>query len=143
MKEIKLTGAVDFIRALGPPKPTESPIISDGEFEELVSGKSPAKAPGKITAEQILKELGEALKRFGTYSFDDKGSEEVMDYTRIVSSLRAMPAEEAREVLLGVSRSPLYDGRAETLALQLVCGLQDSPDDWWEVLMEAEELRDF
>ena len=44
---------------------------------------------------ECLTELGVALKRFGTYSFDDKGPGEVMDIDRLVGKLRDKLAKDA------------------------------------------------
>jgi len=44
-----------------------------------------------ITAEEILKELSEALRQFGEYNYLDKGAEEVMDVSGIVTRLKELP----------------------------------------------------
>ena len=41
-----------------------------------------------MTAENILEKLTEALTRFGTYSFDDKGPYEVMNITPITKFVK-------------------------------------------------------
>ena len=76
--------------------------------------------------EKILKDLGSALKRFGTYSFDDKGAREVMHTSDIVNKLKELGPKDAGLVLLEISQSPLYDGRGEQLAQELICSM----DDW-------------
>ena len=79
---------------------------------------------------ECLTELGVALKRFGTYSFDDKGPSEVMDIDRLVRKLRVMPVAEATSVLLELASCNEYDGRSNELASVLVSEL----DDWDELL---------
>ena len=78
---------------------------------------------------ECLTELGVALKRFGTYSFDDKGPGEVMDIDRLVGKLRVMPVAEATSVLLELASCNEYDGRSNELACELAAEL----DDWDEL----------
>lgn len=47
---------------------------------------------------QIEKELNEALQKFGTYSFDDKGPEEVMNLANLKSAFRKLSLTEKIQV---------------------------------------------
>jgi len=78
---------------------------------------------------ECLTELGVALKRFGTYSFDDKGPYEVMDVESLARKLRVMPVAEATTVLLELAASTEHEGRGNSLASVLVGEL----DDWDEL----------
>jgi hypothetical protein len=82
-----------------------------------------------------LSQLGEALKHFGTYSFDDKGASEVMDLDDLLEPLQKLPAKEAGTVLLELAKSPKYEGRGERLASELLLELQD-----WDELFENEAV---
>jgi hypothetical protein len=86
---------------------------------------------------ECLTELGVALKRFGTYSFDDKGPSEVMDIDRLVGKLRVMPVAEATTVLLELASCNEYDGRSNELACALVGELED-----WDELFENPDIAE-
>ena len=86
---------------------------------------------------ECLTELGVALKRFGTYSFDDKGPSEVMDIDRLVGKLRVMPVAEATTVLLELAASPEHKGRGNSLASTLVGELED-----WDELFENPDIAE-
>jgi hypothetical protein len=86
---------------------------------------------------ECLAELGWALKRFGTYSFDDKGPSEVMDIDRWVEKLRGMPVAEATTVLLELASCNEYDGRSNELARALVGELED-----WDELFENPDIAE-
>lgn len=83
--------------------------------------------------ERCLSELGQALKRFGTYSFDDKGPVEVMDLEELIDEIRQLPVEDAVAVLQTLDASEEYEGRASTLASELIAGMQD-----WDELFEQD-----
>lgn len=70
---------------------------------------------------KLLAELAAALRKFGNYSFDDKGPAEVMDIAPLVNDLRGLPAAEAAQVLreLALSRASGRD-RPRSLATHLV-----------------------
>ena len=83
------------------------------------------------TAKEILQELRDALEQFGTYTFDDKGAQEVMDFYSITSSLRKLPADMVGKILKEVGEGG-EDGRAESLRDQIYGEFQEMPDDWFE-----------
>ena len=86
---------------------------------------------------ECLTELGVALKRFGTYSFDDKGPYEVMDVESLARKLRVMPVAEATSVLLELASCNEYDGRSNELARALVGELED-----WDELFENPDIAE-
>jgi len=83
------------------------------------------------TAEKILEELDEALVKFGTYSFDDKGAYEVMDFYSITSRLRKLPSDMVGKILKEVGEGR-EDGRGESLRDQIYREFQEMPDDWFD-----------
>lgn len=86
---------------------------------------------------ECLAELGVALKRFGTYSFDDKGPSGVMDIDLLVEKLRVLPVVEATAVLLELASCNEYDGRSNELACELVAELED-----WDELFENPSIAE-
>lgn len=86
---------------------------------------------GKQWTELALKDLESALKRFGTYSFDDKGSWEVMDSGALLRDLRKMSSAEAAESLRDLALSDKHGGRGLPLARDLVGDMED-----WDELFD-------
>jgi hypothetical protein len=82
---------------------------------------------------KCLSKLGEALKRFGTYSFDDKGPNEVMDIKELTDEIRRLPAVDAVAVLQAINSSGKYEGRGASLASTLIVNMQD-----WDELFEQD-----
>lgn len=82
---------------------------------------------------KCLSKLGEALKRFGTYSFDDKGPNDVMDIEELTREIRRLPVVDAVAVLQAINTSEKYEGRASTLASNLIVDMQD-----WDELLEQD-----
>jgi len=52
-----------------------------------------------ITAQNIMRQIDEALTMFGEYTYGDKGAEEVMDVDGITTELRAMSNDDILAVL--------------------------------------------
>lgn len=88
-----------------------------------------------MTSKIILAKLNEALKKFGTYSFDDKGADEIMDIASINGKLRKLSPEKAGLILKEVINSSNKRGKA--LAECLVSDLDDMPEKWFNTLLEV------
>jgi hypothetical protein len=91
----------------------------------------------KTLSTRIIKELGEALKMFGSYTFDDKGPDEVMDIGGLVEELKKLTSNEASEVLFEVARAKNHKGRGLQVAMYLVLDLQD-----WDELFTISGIDD-
>jgi hypothetical protein len=87
--------------------------------------------------DRYVKQIRDALKMFGTYTYDDKGPNEVMDVHVIERELRAMSAEDAASVLRGVCHAAKQKGRGLHLATTMAVHLQD-----WEALFEQPGVDD-
>lgn len=92
-----------------------------------------------MTSEEILNKMRLAIKKFGEYTFEDKGASEVMDIRELVAALSALSAVDARKVLEEVHDADRYGA---ILAGELVCGLDGQPTDWWDTLMESQTLQE-
>lgn len=92
-----------------------------------------------ITSKQILDELQSALKEFGTYSFDDKGPDEVMNLLPIITELKSLTAKQAGLILKEVASSK--NERGKRLAESLVSDLDRMPDEWFDELLEVSGLE--
>ena len=80
-----------------------------------------------IDAKYIIKKLEEALKRFGTYSYYDKGPHEVIDTMAIAAELKKLTAKEAGEILKEVGKHE----RGELLRDCLASDMDDVKDEEW------------
>ena len=83
---------------------------------------------------KYLDQVYEALNDFGSYTFSDKGPQEVMDTALIEEELRKLEAMEAAVIL-----NELYDANEYTALL--VEYLFDALDDWDE-LMVLDNIQD-
>jgi len=93
-----------------------------------------AKTLNPLTAE-CLDKIGVALKMFGTYQYDDKGPNEVMDVDELETKFRALPAKDAAAILLELDTSKKHKGRGNYLASELIISMQD-----WEELFACPEI---
>ena len=92
-----------------------------------------------MTSEDIIKQMRKALKAFGSYQFEDKGPEEVMDLEPIVAHIRDLSAADARALLAAV-----YDDskHGAILATSLVMSLDGENEVWFNALLESEKLAE-
>jgi hypothetical protein len=96
-----------------------------------------AKADKELVKE-CLDELGEALERFGTYSFGDKGPSDVMDIYSLVKKFKKLDPETAGLTICKLAKSKKYQGRPEYVASEILCSLQEW-DELWEAVPEVSE----
>ncbi len=85
-----------------------------------------------ITSKEIIKQLKTALKKFGEYSFLDKGPSEVMFVDPIVAELKKMSAADAGRVLKEVAGAHEH---GQFLANHLVSCLDGQPEDWFNEVL--------
>ena len=89
-----------------------------------------------MTAENILEKLTEALTRFGTYSFDDKGPYEVMNITPITNYVKTLSKEDAATIIKEVIDAEGYSNRNKALADAIAGECDDMPEDWFDYVLE-------
>lgn len=92
-----------------------------------------------MTANEIRKQLTEALDEFGRYTFRDKGADEVMDVASIVNALNAMPVPDVIAVLEDVYKTE-DDGYGEQLVSDIIMHMDDVPEERWNELMKSDIL---
>lgn len=90
-----------------------------------------------ITAEECIKQIKQAIRLFGTYTYGDKGPREVMDIETIVQELRSMPLAETKELLEKVVKYDVKNQRGHALVSAILVSLQDLPDDQFEELAKV------
>ena len=90
-----------------------------------------------ITADEIIQELGSALKQFGTYTFWDKGVYESVDLDSITPRLQKLTAPDAAEIIRAVSKSSEHGkGTGERLAPAIVVCLEG-----WDELFDEPDME--
>lgn len=97
-----------------------------------------------MTSKDIIKAIKEALKKFGTYSYFDKGCYEVMDVDGIVTQLNKLPVEECKKILVEVwnSKAVGVEDAERKFVGEAVVGMQDVDEERWDKLMESDELQE-
>lgn len=89
-----------------------------------------------MTAENILEKLAEALTRFGTYSFDDKGPYEVMNIAPIARFVKTLSKEDATKIIKEVIEAEGFSDRNKELANTIAGECDDMPEDWFDYVLE-------
>jgi hypothetical protein len=88
-----------------------------------------------MTAENILEKLNEALTKFGTYSFDDKGPHEVMNIGAISDYIKTLSKEDAVAIIKEVIDVEGYSKR-KVLADAIVGDCDNMPEDWFDYVLD-------
>lgn len=89
-----------------------------------------------MTVENILEKLAEALTRFGTYSFDDKGPYEVMNIAPIARFVKTLSKEDAAKIIKEVIEAEGFSDRNKELANTIAGECDDMPEDWFDYVLE-------
>lgn len=82
-------------------------------------------------AQDFINQLDNSLSRFGTYAFDDKGPNEVLDIHSMVKKLRALKVDDVATILTEISESSVNQARCRILASALVVNMEG-----WNELFE-------
>lgn len=101
------------------------------------------KKPQHPFTTKLLKELKSATDQFGTYSFDDKGPEEVMDMTSLIQGYKALPPTEKVQVAKEVKGK---NHRANTVLSHILSQVEAtvSEVEFKEILQVAhEEVQEY
>lgn len=87
--------------------------------------------------DQAAKDVEESLDMFGTYTFGDKGPQEVMDIDEWVKKIETLSADDAAETLTAISQTPIHgdDGKGEhCYGSQFAACVGGCLEDWDEVM---------
>jgi len=91
------------------------------------------KVVSAVVNEELVKHclaaIKEAVRQFGSYTYDDKGPREVMEVEEFVHKFRTLDPVIAGNTLLHLAKR---NGRAEMLVSDILCNLQE-----WDELFEA------
>lgn len=86
--------------------------------------------------DDMLKDVSNALKLFGEYTFLDKGPDEVLRVSKHVYAIKALPVEEAASTLMEFAKVSVF---AEALVSNIICRL----DNWEELFDETAPWASF
>ena len=85
-------------------------------------------------AEAMIEDISIALRRFGEYTYCDKGPREVMDLDHWVDRIHELPVDLAQKILLQVAAN---SRSGEQLVSDILIQSQE-----WDELFENEELAE-
>lgn len=90
-----------------------------------------------ITSKSTIKDIKDAIRMFGEYSYQDKGANEVMNLHKYVAHCNSLSGPEVitylKEVMKYKNHSPFVDN--------LLCELQEHKD--FESIVEDEEVGNY
>jgi hypothetical protein len=91
-----------------------------------------------ITAKECIAKIRQAIKTFGTYSYDDKGPGEVMDMPAIIKAMEDMTGKQIADVLADIRSK--YKANGERFIGEVMVDLQGRSDI--EDMYEDERISD-
>lgn len=92
----------------------------------------------------IIGKIDDALKQFGSYTFDDKGPYEVMDIGSIVYALKQKEVEEISTILSQILDNYENKKRSSSLVSTIIGELDESiPDDDFEELLNSDNRFEY
>ena len=90
----------------------------------------------KQVSKLALSALKVALKKYGTYQFDDKGPSEVIDVDSLVAEVRELSSKDAAEAIKLIVEGHKDCDRGATLARSILGELQGY-EKWLDEVIEA------
>jgi len=88
--------------------------------------------------EKIISELDNAIKKFGSYSYHDKGASEIMELSKIVNDLNSMSTKEVVEVLKYILDN---HNDSKILVDELISSLDNRED--FDDILEGDDRFDY
>ena len=117
--------------------PTE---VLHAEIESRKSRKNDSISPGAI---DIMNRIDNAIEKFGSYTFDDKGAFEVMSIYSIKKELAGKPTEEIAGILSEVLDKYSNKYRAEETVSCIISSLDDMPEEEFDRLLDSDERFEY
>jgi hypothetical protein len=111
-------------------------------IDEIARSK---KQPVSISSDalDLINKIDAAIKKFGTYSYDDKGPYEVMNINEIMIGLQVKPITEIGKILSEVlDNYPNYD-RAHTFVGCVIGELDYLPEEEFDKLFDLDERFEY
>ena len=87
--------------------------------------------------EKLLKEVKQAIKEFGTYSFDDKGPEEVMNVSPLIREFKSLNLQDKKQVVKNLKKN----NRGNSVLICILGDLESNMQEveFKEILKEASQ----
>lgn len=118
-------------------------VPTDALVSEIESRKSQKYLSVSKTAAYIMEKIDDAIKRFGIYSFDDKGPDEVMDIDSIVRSLSGKSVKEIGSILSEILDNYSDSKRALRFVECIIREFDYLPEDEFTELLESDERFEY
>jgi hypothetical protein len=118
-------------------------VPTDALVSEIESRKSQKSGSVSKTAADIMKKIDEAIKMFGSYSFDDKGPDEVMDIDSITAKLKGKPVKEIGSILSEILDNYSDSKRALRFVECIIGEFDYLPEDEFTELLESDERFEY
>lgn len=91
----------------------------------------------------IMDRIDNAVEKFGSYTFDDKGAWEVMSISSIKKELAGKPVEEIASILSEVLDSYSNKHRASETVSCIISELDDMPEEEFDRLLGSDERFEY
>ena len=110
------------------------------EIERRKGIKNESISPAAI---DIMDRIDNAVEKFGSYTFDDKGAWEVMSISSIKKELAGKPAEEIASILSEVLDNYSNKHRASETVSCIISELDDMPEEEFDRLLGSDERFEY
>jgi len=127
--------------------------MSIGEFESLAESiidyidemriKKSRKPIVGAEAAKLIDKIDAAIKKFGTYSYDDKGPYEVMNMKEIMIGLQSKPVKEIGKILSEVLDGYPNYGRAHRFVCCVLGELDYLPEEEFDEILYSDERFEY
>lgn len=114
--------------------------INQEEDEEFTMETEISAISNLITPNQLIKEMEDGIKEFGSYSYFDKGPSEVMSFVDIENQFKTQTKEEIHDFVKSVRGKTKQGSKRDYLCRELfniLEGLRNWTDEEWEYICEA------
>ena len=82
---------------------------------------------GTWTPEEVLKDMKNAIRNFGRYTFNDKGPYETMDIYSQASYLKTLSVQEVHDFIKAIRGNTKLSSDEERVASALIVSIDDGP----------------
>ena len=110
------------------------------EIERRKGIKNESISPAAI---DIMDRIDNAVEKFGSYTFDDKGAWEVMSISSIKKELAGKSAEEIASILSEVLDNYSNKHRASETVSCIISELDDMPEEEFDRLLGSDERFEY
>jgi len=97
-----------------------------------------------MTKDEIVAAIDFGVREFGRYTLIDKGADEVIETSPILNHLKSLDGCYAGALLMEILDHYGDDdeGIAGRVVGDLICDLQEQPEEWWDAMMSHKKLQE-